>query len=93
MSELNKGPRTILTAGQKCEICMKKQNIPVPSNVKLAFEYSVGAKLPLLEEALWFWTQSALGAEMDLNDRILQRKALQFAETPKIENFKGSLVG
>ncbi|CAG8437871.1 17288_t:CDS:2 [Acaulospora morrowiae] len=48
-------------------------------------------KWPLLEEALWLWTQGAIGAEMDLNDKILQRKAIQFAETLKIENFKGSL--
>ncbi|CAG8771117.1 9150_t:CDS:1, partial [Acaulospora morrowiae] len=50
-----------------------------------------GAKWPLLEETLWLWTQGTLGAEMDLNDKILQRKAIQFAEILKIENFKGSL--
>ncbi|CAG8754142.1 23189_t:CDS:2, partial [Cetraspora pellucida] len=35
-----------------------------------------GPKWPLLEEALWLWVQEALSAEMDLNNRILQKKAI-----------------
>ncbi|CAG8849630.1 31570_t:CDS:2, partial [Gigaspora margarita] len=47
-------------------------------------------KWPLLEETLWLWVQGALGTEMDLNDKILQKKAIQFVNTLNYKEFKGS---
>ncbi|CAG8788673.1 11435_t:CDS:2, partial [Racocetra persica] len=42
MSQSNKRKKTIITAKQKQEICLKKLAVPAPTNKDLALEYSVG---------------------------------------------------